>query len=449
MKPSLHLTALTLLLAACPLAAGSPDARLSDERWSEASHGLSIRLPKNARLAPSGIDDRLLQVHTPEGIMIELSLHTASGAEEEGPRYREEGEDQQWRQLQIRRGTLELDNLRKQAITQMGLVHPNARILSERQLELATGETALLYFLYGEEGRNRIEGQALSPLGPRTLFRARVVADHHRQEAAQKLFEAVLGSLTRRDPEALARERAERVEAGAELAAALTPEAIHAAIIPERWFRIVNTQSGEDVGYVRIREEQTTQMQLEGVRVEIQSRSVRDRLAHDTYHEMFRADAEPLEVWSIRAGVRPLRSTGAADNEIRSEAETGVRDGATITVSREGNRGIDRHRWKIPGTGYLGQVATHFLGRLLGERDLEAFGFYVYLPDKRKLTFRAYDRQALPGGGYQVQFRPSPEMAPQVEKRSPEGKLLQRTLGPNRALIPARAEEIARRWPDR
>ncbi|MDX1682451.1 MAG: hypothetical protein R3336_04980 [Phycisphaeraceae bacterium] len=403
------------------------DSRLATERWSEQSHGISVRPPKNAELKPGGTTDIMVRMVTEDRWAIDLLLKKA-------------------------KRNVDLPKVQQTAVRQIAIAHPSAVIVDEEIVDISGLDAARMYFRYTPRGGEPVvDAQAFVPVSRKTVawLRARIPADDFEQ--ARPLFEAVLSSFKVAEPEKLDEIRRDQIRRGAEWLGKIESDRLHAMLIPERWLRIVDTENNRDIGYMRIVESKDEHMGHEGIRILTQSRIVGGNIARDTIQEMFISNDGHHEVWSTRATMRPRHEKlGSPETRRRnteaSLAETGVRDRELITVTRETPSGVHKHHWQVPAVGYLPQVHAHLIGRLMAMQDPMTVTFYSYLPDKTKLTLRTYRLEKDRDGGYQVHFRLGPELAEQTDHRNGSGHLLRRDLGSGREIRPSTLRQIQQIW---
>lgn len=225
---------------------------------------------------------------------------------------------------------------------------------------------------------------------------------------ARLMYETVVGSATWRDPEQALAERSASIGAGSRFLASRTPDHYRAALPDEpQYYRIYRPSStgaksdDTELAYqmVEIREGARGELNPRKTRtdwspadrdpgfiVRIVARYVQGPAVSDLESVFFatlRNDATDEEAWTSRMRVRE----GAVTT---SWSQTGARIGNRLTVRTESSHGAPAEQsWIVPEEGYLTQVQSYLLPRLLAQAESPiAIGFYAYNPATSDLSLR-------------------------------------------------------------
>ncbi len=399
---------------------------LASERWQERGHGLSLRPPLGSRLVAQTADDALVRILGDSGYTVTVSYKS--------------GKDE-----------LTLDQIVQMAVAQLGVAQPAARVLEQKPIQAGGLAGQVVYYLIPPQKKQSpwVMGQAFAQVNPHEFVVLQLEVDHDRFPAAREMFEAVVASVELRDPESLNRERAECVGRGEAWRRSIDTERLRRALQGEQWFRIVENDT--DIGYMRVTETSATEMDLPGVRVEIQTRLMLGGTNYDSLSSFFASDDGGYEAWSIRTTARPAGGgAGAASASPsgggESWAQTGVRSKDQITVTVQGPGGTDEYHWQRPPKGYLSQVDLYLLERLQASTGGQGLGFYAYYPNRQEITYRQSRTVTGPDGTFVVHTLPSPEQEEQVSYYGADGRLIKRVLPQGRVILPTTPNQLAGQW---
>ncbi|MEX0776949.1 MAG: hypothetical protein WD042_14685 [Phycisphaeraceae bacterium] len=407
--------------------ADKPDLTLlSGEVWRDETFGVGFNLPLTATLRREVADDAVVHVIGDGGYIISLYIKKS-------------------------KSQVNIDQVVQAATGQLAVAEPMAVLIAESEARPAGRPGALLYFDIPADAKRKasahVLGEGFMQLDPTTVVMLRLDVKSERYKQAKPIFEAVFKSLSVEDPAKINERRAALIATGQEWHKALTIKDVKAALVPEQWFRIV--AENRDIGYMQITQKADKQLNLEGVTVEVRARIEVGDQAYDSLSNFFVSDDRTREIWSIRTTVRPLAPAahrpGAKGNET-SWAETGLRSGKQVTVSREGPAGVNKSEWDAPTKGYLSQVELQMLGSLLPRNKEGEYGFYGYVPSASKISFRRERVEVAKDGTVTIHSWPTPEQPAQVSRSDANGRLLERTLDEGRKVIPTNKAELAAKW---
>jgi hypothetical protein len=415
------------LTAVSAIAGDDSDGPLSSQRWHERAHGLSLRPPLGSRIVSYTADDAFVRI-------LAEGPYTITAYLKKSPE------------------SITLDRITQLAIEQLGLAQPSAKIIDQRPFQAGDWAGQVIYFLIppSKTAPAWAHGQAFIQLNDHEFVILKLHVDHARFDAVRGAFEAVVRSLERQDPNQLGLERAARIAAGDTWRQSLDVAKIHQSLQSDQWFRIVDQEN--DIGYMRIREQTATEMNLAGVRVDIQARIVLGKATYDSISNFFASDDGRYEVWSVRTtqrgGDTKTAQTAQDDLTKKSWAETGLRSDDQITVTIQNPTGSKEYHWQRPPKAYLSQVDLHLLERLLPPDSKTEYGFYAYYPNTAEITYRVsrVDRSSADGNPLVVCTRPSPDQEEQVSYYDRSGRLLKRVLAEGRTTLPASQQQLASLW---
>jgi len=264
-------------------------------------------------------------------------------------------------------------------------------------------------------------------------------------------FDAVVASMELVDPEQINAEREAALRRGQEWRSSLKLGQIHAALVPERYYRILT--GNKDTGYMRVGQSRVRWQDRPGVSVEVQTRIVQEESYADSLAQFFLADDDSTEVWSIRTTLRPINGKGAprtwVDEGLRTWVDDGVRRVRQIQLRQEVNIGGQKRetRVEVP-PGYLSQVEAWLLPALLPIDAEVEYGFYAYNTQTRKMTYRT--ERVLPLlDGFIITTRMAPNEPAYDATYDANRQLVERQLGPKQRLVPTEPSEIHRIWAGR
>lgn len=420
---------LGLLSVVCRAGGQEPPETQEPPRWQDASFGLSLQPPAGATLVQNARDTEILRIRCKEGITINFRLRSV-----EAP--------------------LNIEGLAKQAIQSMSLAHPTSLISEQRLVTIAGRAAARLQFYVPND-----------KTGPWTLAQTLILLDSHNVavlhmdvaqhdlERAAPLFDAVVKSVRLEDPRHIEKEREAAILRSEAVLARLTAERISVVLAPDRWFRII--ENDVDVGYMRIRQFRDTEMNLPGIRVDIQVRMLEGEKAADTLGNYFLADHKRTEIWSVRTTMRDKqarprpqlgRGRQIEPGATVSWAETGLRSDDEITVTVSTPSGKRDARWDRPPKGYLPHVLQTIIPLLLPRDATQTFAFYSYYPNATSLVLRTERIEPRPDRSFMVHTRAAPDESESTSEFDANGRLIRQMLSDGRIVLPSTLNQINTIW---
>lgn len=417
-----------IVLCAAGPAAGQIDRGLGGpSRWREQAYGMSLAVPPDSGRVEQTEDGALVKFLTPDAATISIYIRK-SPAE------------------------LSLPAVKDKALRELGFRYPSAVTLAQdRQPVRAANREALgLYLLVPDDKRGDwVVAQVYTLIDPTTLAIFQLDCDADRFDRAQQVFKTLIDSVELADPAELDRVRAQRIQAGQAWLDSITPGQVKSAIIPEQWLRII--QGEKDVGYMRIRQFDEADHVPPGTSVKVRSRVVDGENTYDTEGSFFEADDRSVEFWTITTTLRIPQNIARAPNAPPQPAthnwrQTGLRDGQALEVSQETPTSIKKLPWKIPPAAYLSLVDQYVLPALLPRDQPTELAFYAFNQNARKLSLRTFRIEPMPGGGYRVYDRPTPDRTEQVATYDHHGRLIERKMSNGRTYLATTPQELKRIW---
>ncbi|MCC7205209.1 MAG: hypothetical protein IT441_09025 [Phycisphaeraceae bacterium] len=440
-----------------PAKAAAPSADdnlLSEQRWDEQAHGLSLRPPLGAKLQQSNSADALLVIAGQEGYSIELYYRQIKPGEEIAPYVTSDAANPKSSQLNtVSTDTVQLDiqAVEQMALHQVSAAHPQAVQIDRGKFSVGNDPGSLLYFrLVNQDNSAWVLGHAYLLLDPQSFVMLRLLAPEAKFKQVRPVFEAVARSLAVEDPAVRDQLRKQQVQQGQAWLQSLTPDRISKAVLPEQWFRMLD--EGKDVGYLRITQRTGRRLSFDGVEIQVQSRVEVDQQAIDTLSTMFLSNAQDYEDWSTKTTVRSLTPSPAPKGnappppDVISAAETGVRTKGGITVTRQNVTGTNKYTWDVPPEGYLPQVLVYLMPSLLPRDKPATMGFYAYYPANGAISYRLIQVQPTGKGAIKLVTQPSPSVQSESADFDAAGRLLKRDLPEGGSIVPATRQQIATIW---
>jgi hypothetical protein len=241
---------------------------------------------------------------------------------------------------------------------------------------------------------------------------------------------------------------------------------------------------------MRLQEGVDKQLNQQGLRVLIESRTYREKIAFVGESNFFMDGKGTSEVWSIelvelRPGERramsgpgrpvtprpsqtqrptnrsaprqpagqnpPARPAQPVAPPPLAWVETGVRDSLKegllkILITRVPTNTDDTLEWNIPAEGYISQVQALMIQRILPTDKPAVYGFYCYNPQTGTISFRTERVVHNPAGGVIIYTRPSPEQREITSYYDSAGRLIMRELPNGQSLKSVKASELAGIW---
>lgn len=439
-------TVIGMVVAIC--ATGLWADKPAGDLWYDHAHGLIMTLPVQAHRVEDPIDEALIRIKGPS----QHGGYNIYAVVKQNPKHKT------------------IEQLTDQAMAEVSITAADPSLQEKRYVQLGGRDAAVIYYRHGNRNVQVIErvfkgakkkpwimGQALILLpsqqapGVERLPSERLLVVHmdvdvQYEEQGKAAFESMLASLQIDDPKALAMRRMEQINEAGKWLKPLNFDDWRKACIADQLFMI--KKGNRDIGYMRVRQSQSTELKHNGLRTIIEARYVDNDRAVDTLFNAFWSENDQNEFWSKVITERPdapmdgrTRSAGAGT----TWRETGVRSGEEITVVREGPAGKKTHQWDRPPNGYLSQVQVQLLGQMLKSAPKKELGFYAYLSSSNSITFRT-DRIEAAADGYRVLSRPNPEKTQYVTMYDRKGQLKSQQLPDGTTTLPTTKAQLAARW---
>jgi len=423
---------LTCVLSVLCLSAQSALAQAETDpsnptRWSEQAYGMSFTPPSGWVMVEQTDDGAMVKFLSRANTTLSVYIRKSNSA-------------------------LELTAVKRKALQNFAFLYPSALPLKQDQdpIRIADRQGIGLYLVTPDPKQGDwVFAQAFMLIDPTTLAIFQLDCDAVGLDQANSTFKDMLESVRLEDPVELDRARSVRLQRTKDWLDSIDPEQIKTAIVPEQWLRIV--QGDKDVGYLRVRRFDEDNHVPPGNSVHVQSHIVQGGNTYDTEGSYFEADDRSVEFWTItttlRAETAAIHSPGAPPQpKIENWRQTGLRDGDRIEVSQETPTNIKSFPWTKPPASYLSQVDLFNLPAMLPHDQPTELAFYAFHPVARKLSLRTLRIEPLPGGGYRVFDRPTPDRAEQIATYDHNGKLLERKMPDGRTYHATTAQELKRIW---
>jgi len=437
---------------ACVIAAGAASAGesadeprpLGEQREYDRAWGLSLRPPQGTRVLRRTADDYLMRIEDEDGTFrLFLSVKRLK------------------RPLTI---TQVLDAWQEQ----ISRVHPTTRQGGRRELKVADRPAGVVY---ADVPRTRGEGRMVLGHGyvqmaPDTFALLEIESPIEHRPMATATFEAVLSTLELGGIEQVEADRTAAAQRALELHEKLTPKALHASLIEEQIFRIVESEAGrskgKDIGWMRVRQTVSERVEKRGVFVEVRARVFIEDQIYDSQAGYFVSDDRTYEDWSVKttqrtnaraprpSATRPRDRTSrpALDDPTPTTTETGIRTSGAIEVRIDSpGRGAQTFSLTPPPTAYLSQAEAWLLPQIVPPDQPVTYGFYWYSPNHQKLVYRT--DQVVPAlDRFTLISRPAPNDPELRATYRGDRTLIEKNLSPTRKLVPTTAEQLRRIWPE-
>lgn len=390
---------------------------LADELWRDREYGIAMRLPVGVRTVSRTADEYQLRVaDDDETFLITVAVKRS-------------------------RQALAIMDVVARAQTQILGIHRSSELVDQYALDIEnTRLGVMIYRLPHSDKDDAFHGQAIVQLDRNTFAFIEANSEWRHVEEVRPTFEAMIRTLELRGLEELEQQREREIQRTEQWRRELKIEELHEALIPQQTFRIVSED--EDIGWMRVEQEQVEQQGKPGIQVTVQSRVMTPQLNVDSRAVFFSSDDDTMELWEVRTTHRP-RQTGREQEQ--TYVETGIRAGSDITITYDEPLDSDRKELKQPAVGYVPLAETWVLPQVLPNDVPATYGFYSYNPNERVVTYRT--EQVVPMlNGYELNTRLRPSSPELQAEFDAERRMQRKQLSPKQHLVPATPEEIARRW---
>lgn len=413
-----HSTA--LLLALLCFTTGAHAQELSDRRWEEPSFGLSFLLPRDVKTLENTTDDARIKFLAKD---FDLSLFiTKTGVD------------------------TEVIGLKTAATAKLAYPYPDMVKIEDAPIRVGDRPAWRLYHAipHSEQG-DFVIGQVFIKIDPTNFAVLQFQCDNQDYDRVAAMFQAVLDSVAFADIAIMKKRRAAMIQETEDWKKDLGFDGLRAGLIPEQWFRIV--ESEQDIGYIRITQRESQQLGQHGIELQIRLRINEGDVLLDQQRDFFLAEDGTTEIWSIR-GTRRIAAANHALPEavgtrgIESWLETGLASDILLTVDQTSDAAIDRDSWQRPDTGYLSQIESILMPRHLAGLPATTFGFYAYYSNTHSLSLWTRELVPLENGAYLVIERPSPEVGQRRLTYDADGRLRRMETADGRVILSITREQI-------
>jgi hypothetical protein len=420
-----------LLFVLC-LPAGSALAQTANDPsspavWREQAYGMSLTPPPGSLMFEQTDDGARVKFRSAGNATFSIYIRQANSA-------------------------LDLDTVKQKALQEFAFLYPSA-LPTEQDREpvsIAGREGIGLYLLTPDPKQGDwVFAQAFMLIDPTTLAIFQLDCDAVGFDLANTTFKNMLKSVQLTDPAELDRARSDRLERAQAWLDSIDSAQAKSAIVPEQWLRIV--RGDKDVGYLRVKRFDEKDHVPPGNSVHVQSHIIEGNNTYDTEGSYFEADDRSVEFWTITTTLR-VANTATHDPQaplqpkVENWRQTGLRDGNRIEVSQETPSSIKKFPWTKPTAAYLSQVDLFNLPALLPRDKPVELAFYAFNPIARKISLRTLRIEPMPGGGYRVHDRPTPDRAEQIATYDHNGRLLKRKMPDGRTYLTTTPQELKRIW---
>lgn len=307
-----------------------------------------------------------------------------------------------------------------------GAAETEAKVLDRQPSLVLGGVPASRFYITMPDDESRvIHAYTVFRAEPGRFVLARMQCLEAELPKARLIYETVIASAVFRDPVAAATERAAAIMSGEALRAALTAEQFDQSLMPEpewrRLYRPASTEASADareVAYQKVeirrgargdltperpRERWNATEQQEGYIVRVVARYLDGGRIIDSesvFYATLALSERDEEAWTVRIRIKD------GDQEA-VWTETGARfdKRLSVRVQAEGQLPTET-TWTIPEQGYITQVESFMLPRLLAQsRTPLVFAFYCYNSTSGKMELRRDVLSPADGGGWVLRTR--------------------------------------------
>lgn len=283
---------------------------------------------------------------------------------------------------------------------------------------------------------------------------------------ARLIYETVVASAAFRDPVAAATERAAAIMSGEALLGALTSEQFDLALMPEaEWRRLHRPASAEtgaderevafqkveirrgargDLTPERPRERWNATEQQEGYVVRVVARYLDGGRVIDSesvfYATLALSDRDE-EAWTVR-----IRIKEGSKEAVWTETGARFDKRLSVRVQAEGQPPTET-TWTIPERGYITQVESFMLPRLLAQSKTPlVFSFYCYNSTSGKMELRRDVLAPADGGGWILRTRLTEGTAERESSLTDDGDLIRTRTADGVVMEPIEIDRLHSLW---
>jgi hypothetical protein len=357
---------------------------------------------------------------------------------------------------------------------QSTVLSTEARIIEKIDaLRLPGGDAARLYMSLPEPNRSSriVKGYTIFKPSPTQYAVFEFIVPEADFSKTRTMYETSIGTVDFVASVDLQKRRGSAVQAGSKVIEGLSADDVLAAMQPEgqeQWFRMYkpavdgNAASEVELGYYgltfwrgqrgeinagKAASAFTPAERQEGWLVRVRSRILSDKVIADNLGVFFMTPDRREEAWMFTTAVR------GAEGKVQAVAtETGARDGDQLQVVKtEPGKPTSNIQPPIMGEGYITQVETFILPRVLARKGLEGeFGWYAYQAwPAGTITFRkdtARLVQGPTGRSTRVTTLLREDSPEQVTTFSPTGESLGVEFADGTVRLPTDPAELKRIW---
>lgn len=348
-----------------------------------------------------------------------------------------------------------------------GAAESEAKVLDRQPSLILGGVPASRFYLTMPDGDSRvIHAYTVFRAEPGRFVLARMQCVESELPKARLIYETVVASAVFRDPVAAATERAAAIMSGEALRAALTAEQYDLSLMPEpewrRLYRPAPTEASADareVAYQKIeirrgargdltperpRDRWNATEQQEGYIVRVVARYLDGGRIIDSesvFYATLALSERDEEAWTVRIRIK----------EGTKEAvwtETGARfdKRLSVRVQAEGQPPTET-TWTIPDRGYITQVESFMLPRLLAQSKTPlVFSFYCYNSTSGKMELRRDVLEPADGGGWILRTRLTEGTAERESLLTEEGDLIHTRTADGVVMEPIEIDRLHSLW---
>jgi hypothetical protein len=440
---------------------------LKSERWAEGQYGLSMQPPKQTQAVEQAADNSIVKF---VGQDATFSLYIRTGGSNAlafKPVKGQSGQDRQsrWQQQTDEAKTkrrLTREFLQKRGERQFSFLYPKSvRLKDERpNFSVAGHEATKLYFLVSREAGDWVAGQAYVILSKNKVAVFQLECDASSWQRHKRRFEAWLSSVRIPDPEKLSQQRSALLDAAEQWRQSLSLEQMLESLNPSpQWFRI--RRGDKDVGYMRVRREQTRELGQKGIRVQYNKHIKTEQAVYDTSGRFFASFDGQTELWSLKTTKRMRQAAGRSGEgggqsdlpqpgkppASRTWTETGLHADQKLRVTREAPaEGVEKSQWAIPPKAYLSQVGARLWFSQLPKDESRTMLFYAYASPAGELSLRRVRIQPLKDGRFAVRIKPTPQRAERVVIYNRQRQLVRKRMADGLVITPASKQQLRTIW---
>lgn len=371
--------------------------QLLGDEYESKGQGIALRPPKDSvPVRRPGAADFIEFVNPDKGWTLKISKIKLQA-------------DGSLTQVRDRQGNLQPGMLEHTA-TRLKEELPDAEFLRQEKIRIGAGPVGMLVLRHSRNLKPLLSQQAILERNLREYYLIALTtpgAGKGAQDAgpgerlAVETFSQILDSVRLLDGEDLRAEQDARLFATRSVMLRFKPDRIRAALVKERWTRVL--KNGKDVGYAIIRERvPSARDRREGVEIAIRSRMLPNPgLQVDSGSIMYATMDMRHEDWrTLTEYVNVKQRDAQKDYTPPQIAEFGVSDRRSVpghaddytlsVIFESTQEQVEPVTRPLPPF-YLPQAFAHLLPRLLPLNEPKAFLFTSWVPESREVILRYVD----------------------------------------------------------